>query len=135
MVEFVRFQSMVPNRRGSYPGVFALANGLAGEGSLAPADAAWMRASNDRADALYVDPTTVVADCYDPVLNPGARSWFTSSATELLEFTRGYLDLLDRYDVRWVELRTSTPGRVTYEDAVQVVAVPFTHPEDWPFTS
>lgn len=113
--------------------MFALANGLAGELLLAPADAAWVRASNGHANASYVDPSTVVADCYDPVLNPGARSWFTSSARELLELTRGYLDLLDRYGVRWVELRTSTPGRVTYEDAVEVVAVPFTCPEDWPF--
>lgn len=94
-----------------------------------------MRASNDRANAAYVDPSAVVADCYDPILNPGARSWFKSSAVELLELTRGYLHLLDRYDVRWVELRTHTPGRVTFEDAVQVVAVPFTYSEDWPFNS
>lgn len=126
---------MVPNRRGSFPGVFALANGLAGDRMLAPADEAWVRASNDRANASYVDPTTVVADCYDSIMNPGARSWFKSSAAELLELARGYLDLLDRYDVRWVELRTSSPGRVTYEDAVQVVAVPFRYPDDWPFES
>ncbi|MEH3088457.1 MAG: hypothetical protein PGN24_02270 [Microbacterium arborescens] len=34
MAEFVRFQSMVPNRRGRFPGVFALVNGLASQGML-----------------------------------------------------------------------------------------------------
>lgn len=124
---------MVPNRRGTFPGVFALANGLAADLLLTPQDAAWVRASNDRANGTYLDPTSVVADCYDPIVSPGARSWFRSSASELLELTRGYLDLLDRYGVRWVELRTTTPGRITYEDKVQVVAVPFSYPNDWPF--
>ena len=115
--------------------MFALANGLARDLLLAPEDAAWVRTSNDLANASYADPTTVVADCYHPTLNPGARSWFKSSAGELLNLTRGYLVLLDRYGVRWLELRTSTPGRLTYEDAVQVVAVPFLYHEDWPFKS
>ena len=115
--------------------MFALANGLAGEGVLSPADAAWARASNDQANAAYPDPTTVVADCYDPIVNPGARSWFRASAHDLLGLSRGYLALLDRYGVRWVELSTTTPGRLTYEDEVQVVAVPFSYPGDWPFRS
>lgn len=126
---------MVPNRRGSCPGVFALANGLAAANVLSPSDAAWVRAANDHANAAYPDPTSVVADCYDPVVNPGARSWFKSSARELLELARGYLDLLDRYGVRWVELRTMSAGRVVYEDEVQVVTVPFRYPDDWPFES
>lgn len=123
---------MVPNRRGSFPGVFALTNGLASADLLSPSDAAWVRASNEHATAAYPDPTTIVTDCYDPVINPGARSWFKSSASELLDLARGYLDLLDRYGVRWVELRTRSAGRVVYEDDVQVVAVPFIYPDDWP---
>ena len=124
---------MVPNRRGTFPGVFALVNGLAHDQLLHPDDASWVRASNDHANVAYLDPTSVIADCYDPVANPGARSWFKSAANELLNLTRGYLELLDRYGVRWVELRTNTPGRITYEDDVQVVAVPFAYPDDWPF--
>ncbi len=46
-----------------------------------------------------------------------------------------YLALLDRYDVAWVELRTTSPGRVTYADDVQIVAVPLTYPEHWPFST
>ena len=132
---FVRFQSAVPNRHGRFPGVFALANALAAEGLLSPADAAWWAAENTRGDALYTDPSTVDPRCYDRTVNPGARSWFKGTATELLDVATGYLALLDRHGDRWVELRTGSPGRVVYEDEVQVVAVPYEHGTDWPFPS
>ncbi|UIJ35621.1 hypothetical protein [Allobranchiibius sp. GilTou73] len=48
--------------------------------------------------------------------------------------TTDYLRLLDRYDVPWVQLRTAHPGRVVYQDDVQVVAVPFEYPAAWPLT-
>ncbi|WP_354570115.1 hypothetical protein [Glaciihabitans sp. UYNi722] len=98
-------------------------------------DAAWHRRANDRANTLYADPTTVAPDCFDPEANAGARSWFTASARELLDATHGYLDLLDRYGVGWMELRTTSPGRITYEDDDQIVAVLPTHEQDWPFRS
>ena len=130
-----RFQSAVPNRHGRFPGVFAMANGLAREGLLTPADHAWWAAENDRGDQLYPDPSTVDPACYDRTLNPGARAWFKDTATELIAVTAEFLALLDRYGVRWVELRTASPGRITYEDGVQVVAVPHEHAADWPFPS
>ena len=129
---FRRFESAVPNRHGRHPGVFALANGLGRGGLLSPADHAWWVAENARGDALYTDPSTVDPTCYDRDVNPGARAWFKAGATELLEITQAYLDLLDRYGVRWVELRTSSPGRVVYEDDVQVVTVPYDHANHWP---
>lgn len=132
---FRRFQSAVPNRHGTFPGVFALVNGLRDEGLLSPRDIAWVRTSNRRAHELYADPTSIVAECYDPVVNPAARSWFRASATDLIEFAKEYLDLLDRDNVAWVEVRTASPGRVTYADDVQIVAVPPTSPTDWPFTT
>lgn len=135
MTRYVRYQSAVPNRRGTWPGVFAMANGLLVGSALVDDDLRWLRAANERAQTLYVDPSTVDPDCYDPRVNPGARSWFRAGATELLTMSAGYLDLLDRYRVPWVELRTDAPGRITYEDDVQVVAVPFTHRGDWPFTA
>lgn len=64
--------------------------------------------------------------------NPGARSWFRDSATEQLDLARRCTGLLDRYDVPWVELRTTRTGRRVYEDEVQVVAVPFGFSEHWP---
>jgi hypothetical protein len=131
--EFVRFQSAVPNRRGRFPGVFGLANGLGRNGLLTAEDHAWWAAENARGDALYPDPSTVDPACYDRDLNPGARAWFRTTATELIAIAAEYLALLDRYGVRWVELRTTAPGRITYEDDVQVVAVPYDHATDWPF--
>jgi hypothetical protein len=126
MPEYVRFQSAAPNRHGTFPGVFALPNGHSSW------EMAWIAASNAHMNAAYADPSTVVADCYDRTLNPRARAWFRVDAVDLLGITREYLDLLDRHDVPWHELRTRTPGRIVYADDVQVVAVPHTH-EEWPF--
>lgn len=126
---FVRFQSAVPNRNGWFPGVFAMANGLHDTERLSGEDAAWWRQSNDRLNAAYVDPSVVSPGSYE---HPGARSWFKETAIDLLTLTDGYLALLERYKIPWVELRTMTPGRLTYEDDVQIVAVPFLYPDDWP---
>jgi hypothetical protein len=57
-------------------------------------------------------------------VNPGAVAWFTSSATHLISPVRGYLALLDRYGVPWERVQSERPGRVVYEDDVQVVAIP-----------
>ncbi|MFJ6344491.1 hypothetical protein ACIQLM_03085 [Pseudarthrobacter oxydans] len=133
MGEFIRYQSAVPNRRGRFPGVFAMANGLRNEGLLGEADKQWLQSANANANAAYTDPTTVTADCYNSELNPGARSWFKAESTQLLDMTAAYLDLLDRHDIPWMALRTRNPGRIVYEDEVQVVAVPHTYPDHWPF--
>ena len=133
MTHFVRYQSAVPNRRGRFPGIFALANGLRDTGRLTDTDRRWLAAANERAEGMYVDPSTVAPGCFDEVRNPGARSWFRTDATDLLTMSAEYLDLLDRYGVGWVELRTDRPGRTTYEDDVQIVAVPLAYPADWPF--
>ena len=133
MTAFVRYQSAVPNRRGRFPGIFALANGLRDTGRLTDTDRRWLAAANERAEGLYVDPSTVEPGCFDDIRHPGARSWFRTGAADLLTMSAEYLDLLDRYGVGWVELRTDRPGRTTYEDDVQIVAVPLAYPADWPF--
>ncbi|MBF4620886.1 hypothetical protein [Clavibacter sp. VKM Ac-2542] len=132
MPDYVRFQSAAPNRRGTFPGVFALANGLRLSGMLSGEEGEWMDAANARAAGAYADPRSVDPDCYDRVRNPGARAWFLADAVDLLSFTADYLALLDRHDVPWQELRTRTPGRIVYADPVQVIAVPHTV-DDWPF--
>lgn len=132
MPDFVRFQSAVPGRAGLFPGVFALANGLARHGRLSPADLDWWRSANARLSASYVDPTAVEPGCYDAGVNPGARAWFRRRASAQIGLTRDYLRLLDRYGVGWVELTTSSPGRIVYADDVQVVAVPYAYEQDWP---
>lgn len=133
MTHFVRFQSAVPNRRGRFPGVFALANGLRDTGRLTDTDRRWLAAANERAEGMYVDPSSVEPGCFDDIRHPGARSWFRTGAADLLTMSAEYLDLLDRYGVGWVELRTDRPGRTTYQDDVQIVAVPLAYPADWPF--
>ncbi|WFR67998.1 hypothetical protein P9139_06485 [Curtobacterium flaccumfaciens] len=113
--------------------MFALANGLRDDGLLTPEDRTWLLDANRKATAAYVDPATIDPACYDATLNPGARSWFVAEARDLLEMTALYLDLLDRYEVPWTQLATHSPGHIVYRDATQIVAVPYRHPEDWPF--
>nr|WP_216648186.1 hypothetical protein [Isoptericola chiayiensis] len=120
----VRFESPTQNEVGYHVGVFGLANGLARSGRLSAEDWSWWRASNDWCNAAYPDPTTVDPAVYDQVLNPGARAWFRSSATDLIAKAREYVALLDEYEVACVERYTRAPGRVVYGDKVQVIAVP-----------
>lgn len=131
---FTRFQSAVPNRRGAFPGIFAMTNGLRDAGLLSAADEHWVRTANAHANSAYTDPGTVVPGCYDAARNPGARSWFKDEAEELLAMSQSYTGLLDRYGVPWIQLRTARPGRLVYEDAVQVVAVPYSFAEHWPLS-
>ncbi|WP_457964671.1 hypothetical protein M1E17_00485 [Arthrobacter sp. D1-29] len=122
---FVRYQASAPNARGRYPGIFALANGLARGGRLSGEDWASWRAANDHYDAAYTDPSTVDRSVYDPHINPSAQSWFKGSAAHLLEGVAFYTDLLGRYDVGWQVLYSANPGKILYEDDVQVVVAPY----------
>lgn len=121
---FVRYQASTPNGRGSYPGIFALANGLANGGKLSSEDWASWRSANDHYDAAYVDPSTVDESNYDRAINPSAQSWFKSTATHLLVGLDFYTDLLRRYDVEWQVLYSNDPGILLYEDDVQIVVTP-----------
>lgn len=114
----------MPNGRGSYPGIFALANGLANGGKLSSEDWASWRCANDRYDAAYVDPSTVDESIYDRAINPSAQSWFKSTATHLLVGLEFYTDLLRRYAIEWQVLYSNDPGILLYEDGVQIVVTP-----------
>lgn len=46
-IQYVRFQATAPNRRGRFPGVFGLVNGLARDGRLTQAQKRFRRANND----------------------------------------------------------------------------------------
>jgi len=122
---FVRYQATDPNSRGSYPGIFALANGLARAGLLGAEDWAAWRVANDRADALYADPSTTDPRIYDRDANPGAQAWFKVSAGHVLAELPFYEDLLARHGVGVERVHSSNPGRILYEDDVQVIVVPF----------
>ncbi|WP_020521487.1 hypothetical protein [Catelliglobosispora koreensis] len=118
---YIRFEATEANEHGRRVGIFGLANGLARSGKLSAEDWKWWRANNDWLDAAYADPGKVDATLFDKSVNPHVTCWFKDSAGHLLERVPGYLALLDRYDVAWVEVRSSDPGVVLYEDDVQIV--------------
>ncbi|PQZ96348.1 hypothetical protein CQ018_03530 [Arthrobacter sp. MYb227] len=121
---FVRYQAHVPNRQGLHTGVFGLANGLAHGGKLNDEERTAWRAGNDWFNLAYPDPSDSNPSVYDPQVNPQAAAWFKDTATHLLERIEPYLEMLRRHDVQFVRLISEDPGRVIYEDAVQVVVVP-----------
>lgn len=70
MPAYCRFQSAVPNRRGTYPGFFAMLKGLEQNDRFAPADRAVRADINTRAYALHSEPP---ASSYEhPVRVPGS---------------------------------------------------------------
>lgn len=122
---YVRYQAAEPGRRGAKAGIFALANGLAREGVLSDGDFQWWAAANAWYEQAYPDPSSVDPRVYDRALHPQAQAWFKADADHLLARIPGYLALLNRYGVPWEEVRSSDPGQVLYEDAVQIVAEPY----------
>ncbi|WEV28882.1 hypothetical protein OYE22_29625 [Streptomyces sp. 71268] len=121
---YVRFQGTARNERGAYPGVFVLVNGLAREGRLTAEQERFRRTSNAWYDAAYTNPSHVDTSVYDRERHPTAVAWFRSSARHLIERVDGYLEILTAHGVGWVRLSSTDPGRVLYEDAVQIVVVP-----------
>lgn len=123
---FVRFQAPEPDERGRRIGVFGLVNLLGRRGLLTPEQEAFRVAGNAWFDAAYPDPTTVDPRVYDPALHPLAAAWFRADATHLIARVGGYLAILAAHDVACVRVGSDDPGRIVYEDAVQVVVVPRT---------
>jgi hypothetical protein len=119
--KFVRYEASMPNGRGLHPGIFALANGLAKDGRLSTQDWASWRSANDHYNAAYADPSIVDRTVYDGAIHPAVQSWFKRTAAHLLTGVEFYTDLLNRYDVGWRVLYSNDPGKVLYEDAVQIV--------------
>ncbi|MEW1750709.1 hypothetical protein ACIQU1_21440 [Streptomyces angustmyceticus] len=122
---YVRFQGTTRSRRGHFPGIFALANGLAQQGKLTDEQYRFWRAGNDWYDAHYTNPSHVDPTVYDRELNPGAVAWFKTHAVHLIERVAGYMELLAAHDVACVRIESTNPGRVIYEDDDQVVVVPW----------
>ncbi len=121
---YIRFEAAEASASGRRPGVFALANWLAGEDRLTPAEWQWWRENNDWMDVAYPDPATVDPSLFDRTIHPMTSCWFKVSAAHLIDRVAGYLDLLDAHGVAWIERRSDDPGTVLYEDDVQVVVEP-----------
>ena len=121
---YIRFQSPTANARGVHPGIFALVNGLAAEGSLSPEEERLRVEGNAWFEAHFTDPSTVDALVYDRELNPGAVAWFRDSSAELVARASGYLAVLKAHGVPCAKVASENPGRIVYEDADQIVVVP-----------
>ncbi|MCX5444175.1 hypothetical protein ACFVJW_07840 [Streptomyces libani] len=122
---YVRFQGATRSPRGHFPGIFALANGLAREGKLSDEQYQFWRAGNDWYDAHYPNPSHTDPTVYDSSRNPGAVAWFKATAVHLIERVDGYLQLLAAHEVACERVESTDPGRIVYEDEVQVVVVPW----------
>jgi hypothetical protein len=122
---YVRFQAVDLNRHGIRPGVFALVNGLAFDGKLTDAQERFRRDTNAWYTRSYTNPADVVPDLYSHQTSPGAISWFKVTAVHLLERVEGYLELLRAHAVDYEVVCSTQPGRIIYEDADQIVAVPW----------
>ncbi|MFG2986607.1 hypothetical protein ACGFYQ_36105 [Streptomyces sp. NPDC048258] len=127
---FVRFQGPARNSRGHFPGIFALANGLAREGKLSEEEYRFWRAGNDWYDANFTNPSDVDPTVYDHELHPGATAWFKTTAVDLVDRATGYLELLSAHGVACERVESSDPGEIIYEDDEQVVVVPRAAPPD-----
>lgn len=121
---FVRYQSPTPDHRGRHLGLFMLANELGRTGVLSVDEHTLWREQNDWYDAAYPNPTELGDPAYDRELHPLAAAWFKDTATHLLERIPRHLGLLDAHAVPYERLESADPGRVIYEDEVQVVVVP-----------
>lgn len=128
---FVRFESVVPNRHGHRPGVFALLCGIRARQMLTTEELAWWEGYRARAYDLYAEPPQALLK--DPA-HPDVVCWFRAKAAEEhIALTRECLDVLDAHGIAWQEVRTSHPGTVVYEDECQILADPLVYPTDWPF--
>ncbi|MFF0769406.1 hypothetical protein ACFYUK_10965 [Nonomuraea wenchangensis] len=92
----------MPNRRGTYPGVFGLVNALAKQGRLSDAEEAFRLENNAWYEANFTDPATVDPTVYDRAVNPEAAAWFKASAGHLIRRVPGYLAILAAHGVECV---------------------------------
>ncbi|MDO4916289.1 MAG: hypothetical protein Q3974_01535 [Rothia sp. (in: high G+C Gram-positive bacteria)] len=124
---YLRYESCVPNFRGFFPGVYALANGLARAGKLRESEYQQWKETNQLLDRAYLAP-----EIYIQLPDDALTSWYIeNSAPHLLDSMEFYTDLLDAYEVPWREVRSANPGEIVYRDDVQIVVRPFSHEKYW----
>ncbi|MER6008883.1 hypothetical protein ABT120_60850 [Nonomuraea angiospora] len=121
----MRFQSPSPNARGVHPGVFGLFNDLAKRGRLSPEEEHFKTENHAWYHANLTDPSDVDPDIYNRERNPGATAWFKPTAGHLIDRVSGYLEILARHEVACVRVEMADPGNVIYEDAHQVIVLPY----------
>lgn len=123
---YIRF--VVPTRdedSGHRQGLFQALAALRDRGTLLPYEEhLWDQTRSWFAKNL-AEPTSF-ARSSRPHAKAVALSWFKDSAVEHIEQMRTLARILEEHGVVCDVVRTEQPGYVVYEDAFQIVAVPFT---------
>jgi hypothetical protein len=123
---YVRFQSAEPNAEGRHPGFLGLINNLSKAGRLTAEQEEFRRTNHAWYESHYTNPAAVDPTVYDHTAHPGATAWFKESAEALVARAAGYLEVLEAHGVRCDKLVShQAPGKIIYEDADQIVVVPF----------
>jgi hypothetical protein len=120
-VALVRYQALRPSKSGRFPGVFALVNGLGFDDELSESERRWWRANNLWFESQLTDPFKLDPSLSDRLVHPHTSSWFRVDAAEYVDRTSGYLDILMRHRVAWVELRGETVGPQVFADEHRVI--------------
>lgn len=131
--ELIRFAGRENDPASGQPiGIFQLAADVANSRRLPPTDhrrlitlRAWFNANlaQPRRFSHWKDGWRHSA--YGWRRQPIAISWFRSDATQCLKYAEAMADLLRTHGVEVERLTCTNPGYITYEDDLQVVAVPF----------
>lgn len=84
-------------------------------------DRQWWRANNLWFESQLTDPFKRNPSLADRSVHPHTSSWFRVDAGNFVDRTSGYLDILIRHGVPWIELRGDTVGTQLFADEHQVV--------------
>lgn len=110
---------------GRRQGLFQAAKFLRESGQLSERDhqqldeiREWFNTNLERPVRLSLSPR--------PHAKKQALSWFKDTAATHVGKMREYGEILERYDVHVLMVKTNRPGYVVYEDEYQVCAYPFT---------
>ncbi len=127
---YLRIESAEPDETGSHAGAFTLLRQLRESGRLEPLDA---RRATELVDLSYQVHREPPAQAFDH--QPRGLSWFVARVEDpgspAVPADPGVRNLMDRlvalltsYDCGWRQVVSGDPGRITYADDVQVVAIP-----------
>jgi hypothetical protein len=123
---YVRF--VIPSKdedSGRRQGLFQALSGMVDQGILLPYQEHLWDETRKWFNKHLEEPTSF-ARSSRPHAKDVALSWFRDSAVEHIHRMRILVHLLDEHGVACEVVRTERPGYVVYEDAFQVIAVPFT---------
>jgi hypothetical protein len=109
---------------GHRSGIFRVAYALCRTNELAAADIEEIRGLLDWFNDHLARPERLAASRHPRAQGTGV-SWIRASADEHLRRLRRLTAILDAAGIAVEELRTMHPGYILYEDAHQVVALPF----------